>query len=79
MKVMGAIFDGASPNRRFLQLHGPTPKPAWEVLYKVPNPHTREKRDIFFFFRSTAFDQDTKELLVFYSKAAVGEYHKFKV
>ena len=48
IKVMGATFDGASPNCRFLQLHGPKPKPR-EVLYKVPSPHTREKRDIFFF------------------------------
>ena len=75
MKVMGATFDGVSANRHFLQLHGPTLKPG-EVLYKVPNPHTREKQD---FSRSTAFDQDSKELLVIYSKAAVGEYHKFKV
>ena len=42
LKVIGATFDGASPNRRFLQLHGPPTEPD-SVLYKVKNPYTREK------------------------------------
>ncbi len=46
LKVIGATFDGAAPNRRFLSL-GPTPKD--QVLHKVKNLYTREKREIFFF------------------------------
>ncbi len=46
LKVVGATFDGASPNRRFLQLHGSS---AGELLHKVKNSFTQEKREIFFF------------------------------
>lgn len=47
LKVIGATFDGASPNRRFLQLHCPATTNSF--VYKVKNPYTREERDIFFF------------------------------
>ena len=47
LKVVGATFDGAAPNRRFLQLQDPGPKP---ILHKVINPYAGpEKREIFFF------------------------------
>ena len=47
LKVTGATFDGATPNRRFLKLHGPVRKGS--ILHKVKNPYTKEKREIFFF------------------------------
>jgi len=49
LKVVGATFDGAAPNRRFLQLQYPCSEPDGLILYKVNNPYTDEKRKIFFF------------------------------
>ena len=49
LKVVGATFDGASPNRRFLQLQDPRPKPDGQILHKVNNPYAGpETREIFF-------------------------------
>ena len=51
LKVVGATFDGASPNRHFLLLHQwlHCPEPTTSLVYKVKNPYTRKEWDIFFF------------------------------
>ena len=49
LKVVGATFDGASPNRRFVKLHGITDPTKPTVLHKVPNPFTDDGRMLFFF------------------------------
>ena len=49
LKVVGATFDGASPNRRFLKLHGIADPTKPDVLHKVPNPFADDGRMLFFF------------------------------
>ena len=49
LKVVGATFDGASPNRRFLKLHGITDPTKSAVLHKVSNPFADDGRMLFFF------------------------------
>ena len=41
--MLGATLDGNSVNRRLIKLHNPK-----EEVYKVRNPFTLEKRDLFF-------------------------------
>ncbi len=48
LKVVGATFDGASPNRRFVQIHQPS-TPKTSVFHKVANPYADDGREIFFF------------------------------
>ena len=49
LKVIAATFDGASPNRRFIKLHGITQPSNPTVLHKVPNPYANDGRMLFFF------------------------------
>ena len=49
LKVVGATFDGASPNRRFVKLHGITQPTNTTVLHKVLNPYADGSRMLFFF------------------------------
>lgn len=50
LKVVGATFDGAAPNRRFLQLQCPHSRPSGSILHKVNNPYAgTETCEIFFF------------------------------
>lgn len=44
-KVLGVSCDGLAANRRLFQLHRNRSK---DVVYKVLNPHTEEKRHLFF-------------------------------
>ena len=44
-KVLATTCDGASPNRKFIKLHG---KPG-ELVYKTINPFSDEPRPLFFF------------------------------
>ncbi len=48
LKVLAVTADGASTNRRLFRIHYPKAK-AGEVLYKVVNHHSPEKRFLFFF------------------------------
>ena len=49
LKVVGATFDGASPNRQFLKLHGITDPTKSAVLHKLSNPFADDGRMLFFF------------------------------
>ena len=49
LKFVGATFDGASPNRRFVKLHGITQPTNTTVLHKVLNPYADGSRMLFFF------------------------------
>jgi len=44
-QVLGATFDGASINRRLVKMHGPKT----QLVYKVPNPHATDHRQLYFF------------------------------
>ena len=46
--VVGVTFDGAKPNRHFVALHCPANQKA-SSFYKVSNPYSADRRDIFFF------------------------------
>ena len=46
LKVVGATFDGASPNRRFVTIHTPFSSQT-VVLHKVVNPYADDGREIF--------------------------------
>ena len=48
LKVVGATFDGASPNRRFVKLHGITQPTNTTVLHKVLNPYADGSWILFF-------------------------------
>ena len=74
LKVVGATFDGAVPNRRFLQLQDTGPKP---ILHKVTNPYAGpEKREI---FRPSTLNQNCTELLVFLSTTSVGKKKYYSI
>ena len=44
--VLGATFDGASINRRFVKLHSRNN----ELIHKILNPYSTEARQFYFFF-----------------------------
>ena len=46
LKVLAATADGASTNRRLIKLHS---SKSGEVVYKVVNPHSRDRRYLYFF------------------------------
>ena len=46
LKVLAATADGASTNRRLIKLHS---NKSGEVVYKVVNPHSRDRRYLYFF------------------------------
>ena len=46
-KVIAITADGASPNRKFFNMHAPNNSS--DLCYKSPNPYTTEDRDIYFF------------------------------
>ena len=49
LKVVEATFDGTSPNRRFLKLHGNMDPTKSAVLHKVSNPFADDGHMLFFF------------------------------
>ena len=48
LKVIAITADGASPNRKFFQMHKKVGQTPGEVVYKPPNPYSSDKRDIYF-------------------------------
>ena len=46
LKVIAITADGASPNRKFFQMHKKVGQTPGEVVYKTPNPYSSDKRDI---------------------------------
>ena len=45
IQVLGSTLDGNSVNRRLIKLH----QPSADIVFKVRNPYSEEKRDLFFF------------------------------
>ena len=45
IQVLGSTLDGNSVNRRLIKLH----QPSADIVFKVLNPYSKEKRDLFFF------------------------------
>lgn len=48
LKVIAITADGASPNRKFFQMHKKVGQKPGEVVYKTPNPYSSDNRDIYF-------------------------------
>ena len=46
-KVMGVTMDGASANRKLMKLHRGA-SDATDIVYKVYNPFSEEKRHLYF-------------------------------
>lgn len=60
-KVLVITGDGASANRRFMNMHGKKTS-VRNPIYKTKNPYSQEKRDIFY-IRPIAFDEDGTKVL----------------
>ena len=71
LKVLAATADGASANRRLMKIHKTKCKHG-EVVYKVTNPYTAEKRQLYFFSDP---NKNCEKCLGKFQKKSLGEQH----
>ena len=62
LKVIAITADGASPNRKFFQIHGLSKN---TTVYKIKNVYASDDRDVFFFSDTLhSLDKNDTQLFV---------------